>query len=184
MFRTFLCGAALLSSLILVGCAGTAPTLAGNTGGDTGGNTAPPPPSPTPTPTPTPTISSVNHVVIFMQENRSFDHYFGGALNAYRAKQGLSQEIDGIPPNVSLKSDDGSPNISPFHMVSMCIEDLSGSWQEAHADIDLENPNNPADPPPMDGFAKMAGGFAAHTGAHDTPGRRAMGFYTDQDLPF
>jgi phospholipase C len=180
MFRTFLCGVALLSSLILVGCAGSAPPFVGNGGGNNGG----PQPSPTPIPTPTPTINSANHIIIFMQENRSFDHYFGAALNAYRGKQGFSQEIDGIPPNVALKSWDGSPDIAPFHMVSMCIEDLSGSWQEAHADIDLEAPNNPSDPPPMDGFAKMAGGFAAHTGAHDTAGKRAMGFYTDQDLPF
>lgn len=119
-----------------------------------------------------------------MQENRSFDHYFGAALNAYRGAHGLSQEIDGIPPNVSLKTWDHTPNVSLFHMRSMCIEDMTGSWQEAHADMDLEHQSHPANPPPMDGFASMAGGFAAHEGLHDTAGKRAMGFYTDQDLPF
>jgi len=120
-----------------------------------------------------------------MQENRSFDHYFGSGLNAYRAKLGFSQEIDGTPSNVSLKTWDGTPNVSPFHMVSMCSEDLSGSWQEAHADMNLKDQNHIPDNPPMDGFASMAGGFAAHTtGYTDTAGKRAVGFYTDQDLPF
>jgi phospholipase C len=161
-----------IACLWIAGCAGPAPGFTGNT-------------APTPTPTPTPTIQSVNHIIIFMQENRSFDHYFGSALNAYRARQGLSQEIDGTPANVSLKTWDGTPNVSPFHMVSMCSEDLSGSWQEAHADMNLSDQNNPGDPPPMDGFASMAGGFAAHTtGYTDTAGKRAVGFYTDQDLPF
>jgi len=184
--------AIFLGCLLLVGCAGPAPGFIGNNnnGGGSGGSTSSTPtptptPAPTPTPTPTPTIESVNHVILFMQENRSFDHYFGSALNAYRAKQGLSQEIDGTPPNVSLKTWDHSPNVSPFHMVNVCSEDLSGSWQEAHADMDLANQDHPADPPPMDGFASMAGGFAAHTsGYKDTAGKRAMGFYTDQDLPF
>lgn len=164
------------------------PGVAGNTGGGgttTPPSTPPPPPSPTPTPTPTPTITSVNHIVIMVQENRSFDEYFGSALNAYRGKLGFSQEIDGTPANVSLKTWDHTPNVSPFHMINVCSEDLSGSWQEAHADEDLENQDHPASPPPMDGFASMAGGFAAHTSGYtDTAGKRAMGFYTDQDLPF
>ncbi len=119
-----------------------------------------------------------------MQENRSFDEYFGSALNAYRAKLGLSQGIDGTPSNVSLKTWDGSPNVSPFHMISMCSENLSSSWVEAHIDLDLENQDHPADPPPMDGFVFTAGGFSQHTGGKDVPGKRAAGFYTDQDLPF
>jgi phospholipase C len=119
-----------------------------------------------------------------MQENRSFDEYFGSALNAYRAKLGLPEEVDGTPPNVSLKTWNGSPNVSPFHMISMCSENLSSSWVEAHVDLDLENVDHPADPPPMDGFVFEAGGFSAHTGGNDVPGKRAAGFYTDQDLPF
>jgi phospholipase C len=33
---------------------------------------------------PTGTIADVGHVVIFMQENRSFDHYFGTMLTLER----------------------------------------------------------------------------------------------------
>jgi len=72
----------VLLSLLMSACAGLG-----------GGGSAP-----TPTPTPVPTagsLNSLNHIVLFMQENRSFDHYFG-QLNAYRAKQTppLPQDVD------------------------------------------------------------------------------------------
>src|SRR5579864_8027055 len=63
----FLC---LLAAFLLSGCQGV-----GLGGG----------PTPTPTPTATPaTLQSVNHIIFMMQENRSFDAYFG-KLNDYRA---------------------------------------------------------------------------------------------------
>src|SRR5689334_14791047 len=56
-----------------------------------------PTPSPTPAATPTPTPgslnTSINHIILFMQENRSFDHYFG-QLNVYRAANGLPTDVD------------------------------------------------------------------------------------------
>lgn len=145
--------------------------------------------SPTPTPTPTPTLkTSVNHIVLLMQENRSFDQYLG-QLNAYRASKGLSTEVDDLSKagNVSVPSWDGSGNISPFKMNTACIGDLSSSWNETRLDIDLNHPTSPADPPPMDGFAAMAGGFAEHDPEHggfDTAGKRAMGYYDASQLTF
>src|ERR1700674_400302 len=43
-------------------------------------------------------IQAVQHVVIMVQENRSFDHYFG-FLNDYRVSQGLAADVDGMPAN-------------------------------------------------------------------------------------
>ncbi|HSK42445.1 MAG TPA: hypothetical protein VLA83_01015, partial [Candidatus Binatia bacterium] len=58
---------AVLSLTMLTGCQG----LGASTGD----------PTPTPTPTPTATqagsLQSVNHIIFMMQENRSFDAYFG-----------------------------------------------------------------------------------------------------------
>src|SRR5215471_4153734 len=86
-------------------------------------------------------LNSLNHIVLFMQENRSFDHYFG-ALNAYRAKQNppLPQDVDTwtsgtdkTPTTVSTPSYNpvtgqaGAP-ISAFHMQSACSENLTPSW--------------------------------------------------------
>src|SRR6476646_11591420 len=86
-------------SLLISACAGL------------GGGSAP---TPTPTPPAGSLATSVNHIILFMQENRSFDHYFG-QLNAYRAKQTppLPQDLDTgttgtdkTPTNVSTHSSD------------------------------------------------------------------------------
>src|ERR1041385_7346543 len=109
------CCFVVLLSLVMSACAGL------------GGGSAP-----TPTPTPAGSLnSSINHVILFMQENRSFDHYFG-QLNVYRAKQTppLPQDVDTwsssadkTPTNVSTPSynpDTGQagPPIKAFHMRS------------------------------------------------------------------
>ncbi|HVZ17784.1 MAG TPA: alkaline phosphatase family protein [Terriglobales bacterium] len=148
-----------------------------------GGNSTSTPPPPPPT-----FQSSVKHIILFMQENRSFDHYFG-ELDAYRVSKGLGADVDDLSKagNISLVSWDNSGNISPFKMNTACIGDLSSSWVEAHVDIDRSHASNPGSPPPMDGFAYTAGGFAAHdpaAGGFDTTGKRAMGYYDGSQLPF
>jgi phospholipase C len=43
------------------------------------------------------TLQSLNHIIIYAQENRSFDHYFG-YLRQYWANQGIpDQSFDGLP---------------------------------------------------------------------------------------
>src|SRR6185312_11952053 len=71
---------AFLLAIALLGCGGTAvsPPGAGSTGGSS--NNPPPPP-------PANTINSVQHIIFMLQENRSFDSYFG-QLGAYRAANG------------------------------------------------------------------------------------------------
>ena len=69
-------------------------------------------------------------------------------------------------------------------MISMCVEDLSPSWQESHSAVSLRNPSNPGPNPPMDGFAAMAGGYSDHTGGADVLGQRAVAYYDAKDLPF
>src|SRR5215467_7745150 len=62
---------ALFAITLLSGCQGV-----GVTGGPT--------PTPTPVTTPVATLQNVNHIIFMMQENRSFDAYFG-KINDYRA---------------------------------------------------------------------------------------------------
>ena len=79
------------AAMLLTGCQGI------------GGST--PAPTPTPTPQPAASLNSINHIILFMQENRSFDSYFG-QINLYRAAQTppLPQEVDTWGPN---KTPDG-----------------------------------------------------------------------------
>jgi phospholipase C len=137
-----------------------------------------------------PGINSVSHIVIMMQENRSFDHYFGH-LNEYRTSLGLPADVDDLSNagNVSMPSWNNTGNISPYHLGTQCLGDLTPSWQEAHNMVNLTSPDEGkwGTPPPMNGFASMAGGFAQHdpaTGGFDVAGKRALGYYTSDDLPF
>lgn len=82
------------------------------------------------------TLSSVQHVVIFMQENRSFDHYYG-----------TLQGVRGFADHTALLQSNGKPvfqqycgNASwqPFHLDSEkkateCWGGLSHSWESGHA---------------------------------------------------
>ena len=135
-----------------------------------------------------------------MQENRSFDHYFG-QLNVYRAANGLPQDVDTWGPN---KTPDGistagynpatgqpGPQIAAFHMKSACSENLSSAWNESHREFNINDRSLPnGGPDVMNGFAFVEGQFAfqsnlAGFGAfQDVTGKRAMGFYDQTDLPY
>jgi phospholipase C len=141
-------------------------------------------PAPTPMPTPvigTGDIHSINHIILMYQENRSFDHYFGN-LNSYRQSQGLPADVDVAPAGATNPARDGSGPIARFHFTDKCIDPLSPFWNESHRDFNLNNPTSAT--ATLDGFANTAGGFAQFTGGADVAGKRAMGFYTEQDLPY
>jgi phospholipase C len=138
---------------------------------------------------------AINHVIFMLQENHTFDNYFG-MLNPYRRDKGWNvgddgrtYEVDGIDDklNISNKNDDGVP-VPLFKMKSACIDDASSAWLESYGDVSAYN-RLETRPIRNDGFAHNAAGFARSCAARnacsgdftDTDGRRAMGYY-DQDL--
>jgi len=123
----------------------------------------------------------INHIVFMLQENRSFDMYFG-KMNQYRASRGLSQDVDGLPSNASNPSADGSSTVQAFHLQTMCTEDLSPFWNESHIAFNREDPTS--NTPLLDGFVTAAANFARSVGDHDTAGLRAMGYYDASDIPY
>ena len=105
-----------------------------------------------------PHLSALQHIVVLMQENRSYDNYFGPL---HREGQPASSPV----PKAPIGS-----TIVPFHQSTMCeVADLNHSWTGTHTEI-----NNGR----MDGFASqnLAGG--------DPTGSRAFGYYDSSDLPF
>src|SRR5690348_16920962 len=139
-------------------------------------------------------ITAVNHVVVLIQENRSFDHYFG-QMTAYRQANGIP--INGAPAMIDDESTGAFSNISPatgamiapYHTGSVCTEDLTPDWTESHINFDRLNPAAASSTSPMDGFVTM--GFnisqaAAKLGIHmaDQDGHRVMGFFDDNDLNY
>src|SRR5947207_11687885 len=126
---------------------------------------------------------AANHIIYMMQENRSFDHYFG-QLNSYRQSQGLSADVDVTPADAIQVSLDDTTTFTPFHLNSKCVEDLSPYWNESHTDWNLASPTSGT--PMMDGFAHSAGNTALNSSppGYDLKGRRVMGYYDGTDLPY
>src|SRR6185369_5855299 len=80
-------------------------TSSNNGNGSGGGSTNTPPPPPPPPGTGS--VDQIKHVVWMLQENRSFDHYFG-KLNDYRQSKGLGADVDGLPADASNPSVDNT----------------------------------------------------------------------------
>jgi phospholipase C len=184
------CFASLVIFTVLTGCGGVGsasvnPSQSPTTPTPTPTSTPTPTPTPTstPTPTPTPTLQgSVNHVIIMLQENRSFDSYFG-KMTAYRAANGIPGTVDDLDSGKF-----GNSGIAPYHSGSVCMENLSPDWAENRHEVNLGdprgiNPNNPKTMP-MNGFVNTAAGISAFYSFIDTSGHRAMGYYTEHELNY
>lgn len=69
----------------------------------------------------------INHFIYIIQENISYDHYFGTYPGG-----------EGIPPGTRLPyRPGGEPRVAPFHLNATHIpHDLNHSWQAAHTAFD------------------------------------------------
>jgi phospholipase C len=149
-------------------------------------------------------VQKLQHIIFLVQENRSFDHYFG-ALREYWAANGFAdQAFDGLPqfnipagatptnascdptlpPPNDCTLDPSSPSVASFHLQTMCVENPSPSWNESHKDLNFLDPTSNI--PALDGFVWTA----AHDARNSTPplvdvnGQRVMGFYDGNDLNY
>ena len=144
-------------------------------------------------------VNAITHVIFMLQENRSFDHYFG-MLNPYRKTNGWNigddgkdYLVDGIDDklNTTSNQDDQGTSYSLFKLRSTCIDDESSSWLESYGDVnrwDFSTTRKIA----MDGFVHIAEGYANNcvnsgtcSGSFtDTTGERAMGYYDQEFLNY
>jgi phospholipase C len=117
-------------------------------------------------------LTNIKHIIFMVQENRSADNYFG-VMNQYRASQGINDNaFDGFNPNVQLPVYKGTGTASPFHLQTVCHDELSPGWNETHYDVDKGK---------MDQFLFTTGSVPS---ANDPHGTRAIGYYDWTDLPF
>ena len=131
-------------------------------------------------------VTQLSHIVWMLQENRSFDNYFG-MLNTYRQAHGLPANVDGLPANTSNPASTGSGTVKAFHLNTVCTENVTPSWDESRRDINRYDPRDLKTP--MNGFVYSAAHYAinenlGHGKYTDTAGIRAMGYYTDRELPY
>jgi len=145
---------------------------------------------------------SINHVVFMLQENHSFDNYFG-MLNPYRISNGWNIGDDGYTYNVDgiddklgtiSNADDQGTSYSLFKFTSTCVDDMSSDWLASYGDVSSYD-FSVARPILMDGFVHNAEGYANSCNApgaggscagtfSDLTGQRAMGYYDEGFLNY
>src|SRR5438270_7106860 len=94
-------------------------------------------------------LAKIKHIIFFVQENRSFDNYFG-KLNDYRVSRGVGgpNDVDVFDPNVTLVGIQNIPR-HPFHERTVLTDNMTPSWNESH--FDLHRPNSPTSCTPNPG---------------------------------
>lgn len=146
---------------------------------------------------PAASLQSIKHVIFMLQENHSFDDYFG-MLNPYRKQNnwntgddGVDYEVDGIEDKLGSTSnaDDEGAVYPLFKFTSTCIDDESSDWLASYGDVNI-NDFSTSRQILMNGFVHDAEGYAKSCAANgsicsgdftDLTGQRAMGYY-DQDF--
>ena len=115
----------------------------------------------------------IDHIVVLMQENRSFDHYF------QKLPEYGQPDVEVAPPGY-VNLDASGHAIAPFHQPESCFVDILHSWSAVHRQM---------------GGGKMNGFVSAsetYVGAPLPPGSpkdlsnasRPMGYYDETDIPF
>ena len=102
----------------------------------------------------------IQHLIVLMQENHTFDNYFGTFPGA-----------DGLPVDVKMPInplDPGSAFVTPWHIGTTTITDLSHTADTFRAQFDNGK---------MDGFVSALN-------ARNQDGRIAMGYYDGTDIPY
>jgi phospholipase C len=137
-------------------------------------------------------LKKVNHIIVLVQENHSFDNYFGALAYApgspYHNAKGACFStdhscIDGLSCTISggnLTCSNSNVNnegktIFASHSNTRCITDPDHSWYGEHVDLNFDDPNDAKEDTLNNGYER-----------DDEPlnGDEVMNFYTQADLPF
>ena len=130
-------------------------------------------------------LHKVKHVIVVMQENHSFDNYFGALTyapgspyhrprhadgdgdgddragcreNDHRCVDGLSCEVDaaGAFHCANANLDDDGSIVHAFHDPNRCVKpDLDHGWTSTHREANFDHPNATRRHAPMDGFVRV-----------------------------
>ena len=136
----------------------------------------------------------IKHIFFMLQENRSFDMYFG-QLGAYRPSRlahfGITDTatIDSFNPTVTLTNANTGTKTQPFHETTVCTENLTPAWDESHHDVTLTGGDSAwATTTTFTSSSFAMQSFLDTTGSvtqkYDPNGTRALGYYNQTDLPY
>ncbi|MBN1147850.1 MAG: alkaline phosphatase family protein [Anaerolineales bacterium] len=110
-----------------------------------------------------PTSTPIEHFIFLMQENHSFDNYFGTYPGA-----------DGFPPDTCIPVD-------PFdESNTVCIE----PFRIGENDVQLDDPDHSENTHQLQYNQGRMDGFVYALNQRNQDGRLAMGYYDKQELPY
>jgi phospholipase C len=122
------------------------------------------------TPPPIGTLNDIDHVIILIQENRSFDHYFG----TYRGVEGFAGAAKSVIEQEGYEAEGFENKLLPFHLetggAAQCFPDITHSWQPQHKAWDGGA---------MDNILRTHVEFDGKAA-----GAATMGYYEKADIPF
>ncbi len=117
----------------------------------------------------------IDTLVVLMQENRSFDHYFSH-LGKYAGRTDIDSAPDTTTNPDSIGSNPGK--LHPYqHAPHLCNADTNHEWSGSHIEWN---------------FGALDGFYQANSGWTETPGinpallngERALWWYDERDIPF
>ncbi|KAL3608885.1 hypothetical protein FPOAC2_03896 [Fusarium poae] len=121
----------------------------------------------------TESLADIDHVILFMQENRAFDHYFGTMAGVRGFADPNVQVNDGVPiwkQKVTAKQSKDTDYITPWY-----LNYLGGTWPEATQCMSAGSNGWDANQ------AALNHGANDHWAMNNTP--YSIGYYKRQDLP-
>jgi phospholipase C len=148
-------------------------------------------------------LTKVNHIIIVMQENHSFDNYFGALAYApgspYRNGNGSCSStdhkcVDGLTCTVASNGslncsnsnlDDNGSTVHAFHGISRCVlPDLDHGWVGTHFEMNFGSPNSARTSPLSNGFVRRNDLTEQKDSGENPIDDQTISFYTQDDLPF
>lgn len=137
-------------------------------------------------------LKNVNHIIVIVQENHSYDNYFGALAytpgSIYHNGNGACSSTDhACVDGLTCKSSGGNltcsnsninnegETIHATHSNTRCITDPDHSWYGEHLDLNWNDPNDALGDTLNNGYER-----------DDEPlnGDEVMNYYTQADLPF
>jgi phospholipase C len=146
-------------------------------------------------------LRNLKHIIIVMQENHSFDNYFGilpyAASSPYHpgpcpendhaCVDGLRCAVDttGAVSCTNSNLDNEGGVVTSFHQTKLCTRpDLQHSWPGSHLEANFTFPNSSLASSSNDGFVRENDETNEIDSSEGVSDDDTMGFYTQAELPF
>jgi phospholipase C len=155
-------------------------------------------------------LKKVQHIIVVMQENHSFDNYFGALVYApgsfyhspgiferdpeggcregdHRCVDGLScaVKLDGTLSCFNSNQDDNGSQVAAFHDSRRCVvPDLDHSWAGTHEESNFLHPNDTLFRSLSNGFVRVNDKTEQLDNGESPTDDQTMAFYNQSEIPF